>query len=94
MSFPGAAIKIIGEDKCLFYKVGDEFGLSDKAIFSHDGKPICLIFIGDIKELLAKYESSEVAHRCVSNCSGCTGMIRFECQRRKSQSVLNLATNS
>ncbi|OQX00653.1 MAG: hypothetical protein BWK80_61420 [Desulfobacteraceae bacterium IS3] len=83
MKFPGAAIKIIGEDKCLFYKVGDEFGLSDKAIFSYNGKPICLIFVGDIKEILAKHEVLKAAHRSVSDCSGCTGLIRFECQRRK-----------
>ncbi len=77
MSLPESVVTIIGDDKCPLYSIGDQFKLTGKSLFLPSGKPACLILVGDITEVLIRYESA-TAPRYVFDCSGCTGLIRLE----------------
>lgn len=97
MSSPEAIFKIIEDNKCPLYKLGDEFILTGKALLLDQKseksfittavikipseKPTCRILIGDITAVLIKYESLNTVNRCVINCSGCSGLIRLEYRR-------------
>jgi hypothetical protein len=76
-------IKVIGEDNCPVYKINDEFRLSGKSLFPPQEKPVCLILAGDIMAALIKFESVSDLCRSVFDCSGCSGLIRFEYVREK-----------
>lgn len=94
MSSPDAIFKIIEDNKCPLYKLGDEFRLTGKALLlDHKrektfittavikippDKPTCRILVGDLTSVLIKYESLTSVNRCVINCSGCSGIIRLE----------------
>ncbi len=89
-----AVFKIIEENNCPLYELGDEFKLSGKALLLKDrqektfittsvirmpsNKPACRILIEDITAVLIKYENMSNVHRCVTNCGGCSGLIRLE----------------
>ncbi|MDM8524674.1 DUF4388 domain-containing protein [Desulfococcaceae bacterium HSG8] len=83
MSSSEATIEIIGGDSCPLYKLGDELKLTGKALLPSHGKPTCLILAGDIMALLIKQEGMSVDDKTISDCSGCTGLIRFEYKKVK-----------
>ncbi|MEE4356231.1 MAG: DUF4388 domain-containing protein [Desulfococcaceae bacterium] len=99
MQIPKVSFKIIEENNCPFYKYGDEFLLSGKALLLEHkehrkfittsiidiprGKPECPILYGDISNVLIKYQSISKIPTYVMNCSGCTGSIRLEYDREK-----------
>ncbi len=99
MNFPEAIFKIIEDNKCPLYTLGDEFKLSGKALLLENreektfittsvikipsDKPACRILVEDITAVLIKYESMNNVHRCVINCSGCSGIIRLEFKQEK-----------
>ncbi|MEZ4525317.1 MAG: DUF4388 domain-containing protein [Desulfobacterales bacterium] len=99
MQIPKAVFKIIEENNCPFYKYGDEFLLSGKALLLEHkgerkfistsiidipaGKPECPILYGDISNVLIKYQSVAKIPTYIMNCSGCTGTIRLEYDREK-----------
>ncbi|OQX28421.1 MAG: hypothetical protein BWK80_00225 [Desulfobacteraceae bacterium IS3] len=76
-------IKVIGEDNCPVYKINDEFKLSGKSLFPPQEKPVCLILAGDIMAALIKFEGVSNTSRSIFDCSGCSGLIRFEYIREK-----------
>ncbi len=78
MSVPESSVRIIGDDKCPLYSVGDQFKIIGKSLFVPPGKPACLILVGDITEILIRYESTAATSRYLFDCSGCTGIIRLE----------------
>ncbi|MDM8524347.1 DUF4388 domain-containing protein [Desulfococcaceae bacterium HSG8] len=94
MSFPEAIFKIIEENNCPLYELGDEFRLSGKAVLLGDNeekkfintsvikmptdRPVCRILISDITAVLVEYGSMENIPKYVTNCSGCTGLIKIE----------------
>lgn len=94
MSQPEAVFKIVEENNCPLYDLGDQFRLSGKALLLKEkkektfittsvikmpsDKPACRILVEDITAVLIKYESMNSVHRCVLNCSGCSGIIRLE----------------
>ncbi|NJL58637.1 MAG: cyclic nucleotide-binding domain-containing protein [Desulfobacteraceae bacterium] len=78
MSVPESSVRVIGDDKCPIYSIGDQFKVVGKSLFTPAGKPACLILVGDITEILIRYESTSSSSRYVFDCSGCTGMIRME----------------
>jgi hypothetical protein len=106
MSHPEAIFEIIEENKCPLYKTGDEFRLSGKALLLKDkkdktfittsviklphDKPACRILIEDITAILIRYESMNSVHRCVMNCSGCSGLIRLEYKKAEEKIVQTL----
>ncbi len=99
MSAPEAVFKIIEENNCPLYELGDEFVLSGKALLLNSNnertfittsvikipgdKPTCRIIIEAMTSVLIKYESMSSVNRCVTNCSGCSGKIRIEYKRRE-----------
>lgn len=99
MSAPEAVFKIIENNSCPLYELGDEFALSGQALLLKSEKdktfittsviriPIdkaaCRILVEDITAVLIKYESMASVHRCVINCSGCSGIIRLEYKKHK-----------
>jgi len=78
-----SVIKVIGEDNCPVYKINDEFRLSGKSLFPPQEKPTCLILAGDIMATLIKFENMSDLSRSIFDCSGCSGLIRFEYIREK-----------
>ncbi len=78
MNFPEAAYKIIGENDCPLYKLGDELKLSGKSVLFPRDKSVCLILIEDIMEVHIKYEHTGNAGGYSFKCSGCTGSIRLK----------------
>ncbi|QTA90139.1 DUF4388 domain-containing protein [Desulfonema magnum] len=99
MSFPEAIFKIIEESNCPLYELGDEFKLSGKAVLVGDSeekkfintsvikipedRPVCRILISDITAVLVEYGSMESLPKYVTNCSGCTGLIKLEYNQEK-----------
>ncbi len=84
MEFPEAKLNIIGEDGCLYYKVGDEFRLSGHGLSCPPGKATCLILVQSLMEILVKYGKMDKARRSVFDCGGCkAGLIKFEYKGEK-----------
>ncbi len=101
MSHPEAIFQIIEENNCPLYELGDQFKLSGKALLLKEKKektfittsvirmpsekPACRILVEDITAVLIKYESMASVHRCVLNCSGCSGLIRLEYKKEEEE---------
>ncbi|MDM8524346.1 DUF4388 domain-containing protein [Desulfococcaceae bacterium HSG8] len=99
MSHPETIFKIIEENNCPLYELGDEFKLSGKALLSKVGRkrtfittsvikmphlrPPCRVLIEDLTRVLIKYERMENVEKCVTTCSGCSGLIRIAYNREK-----------
>ncbi|OQY58904.1 MAG: hypothetical protein B6245_09415 [Desulfobacteraceae bacterium 4572_88] len=99
MNNPEAIFNIIEENNCPLYHLDDQFKLSGKALLLKDkaektfittsvirmphNKPACRILIEDITAVLIKYETMNSVHRCVMNCSGCSGLIRLEYKKEQ-----------
>jgi len=81
MSHSRIRVKIIGNDACPFYEVGNEFTLCENSLVSPYGKPTCLILVSDITDVLKRYADVSEEARYIFNCSGCTGVIRLEYQK-------------
>ena len=79
-----ALFTIIEEKNCPLYRKGDNLILSEKTIVCPKGKEVCLILVRDMTQILfqmlgntGKSDSSKAQ---VYNCSGCTGLIKFQRQ--------------
>ncbi|MCP4104188.1 MAG: hypothetical protein GY749_01405 [Desulfobacteraceae bacterium] len=81
-----AIFKIIEEDNCPLYQLGDEFRLSDRALSLSEDKQACIILILDITELLLNRCNSEGfcndnESGYIFNCTGpgtnCPGVVRL-----------------
>ncbi len=80
MNFSEITFKIIEAADCPYYKLGEEFRLSDTAIFIPSNKPACVILVLDITEILLNKEGFEDFFKnspYIFQCSGCTGSIRM-----------------
>ena len=106
MSQAEAVFKIIEEKNCPLYEAGDEFKLTGKAvpveedekkfiitaiIRTPDDKAICRILVSDITAVLVEYESMESIAKYVTNCSGCTGLIKIDYQKGRRSSASSSA---
>lgn len=99
MSFPKGIFKIVKENDCPLYKLGDEFKLSGKALlvdhkmeetfFSTTviklppGKRPCHILFGNISKILIKYESMDNIPSKIFHCGGCTGFAKLSYRKEK-----------
>jgi CRP/FNR family transcriptional regulator, cyclic AMP receptor protein len=86
-----AQLKIIGEDNCPIYKMGDVFRLSRNLLFSQQRKPACIILTNDILEVWLKYGKEDADQRYVFNCSECTGRVRVEYIHKKEEKATDAA---
>jgi CRP-like cAMP-binding protein len=68
-------IRIVEENQCPLYHLGDEFGLKGNALDIPHDKRVCLILVKDITELMSK-QGGPVADE-IFYCSGCTGRIKM-----------------
>ncbi|OQY59170.1 MAG: hypothetical protein B6245_08070 [Desulfobacteraceae bacterium 4572_88] len=78
--------KIIGENNCPLYELGNEFYLSEDSFFPPKNKPPCLILVKDVIKVLKDHGGGEAFPKDeeaspIFNCSGCTGLIRFTYKR-------------
>jgi CRP-like cAMP-binding protein len=77
-----AIFKIIEDNHCPIYKVGEQLILSDKALSCPDNKATCLILVREMTQLLfnlmaLKNDTTLLASKTIFSCSGCTGLIKF-----------------
>ncbi|MCP4106354.1 MAG: cyclic nucleotide-binding domain-containing protein, partial [Desulfobacteraceae bacterium] len=80
--------KIIEDNDCPLYKIGDEFQLSDKIFLVPTGKAPCLILAKDVVGILGKIKSGEADNPDAEyKCTGCTGSIRFGYKKEDKPSV-------
>lgn len=97
-----AVFEIIDNNKCPFYKHGDVFCLSGKALLLDQKKAktfisttiikfpyeksSCRILIEDLSEILIKYKSVDRIPELKLYCSGCSGLVRLEYKGRQPNS--------
>ena len=80
MNFSEITFKIIEAENCPYYKLGEEFRLSDTALFVPPNRPACVILVLDITEILLNKEGFEDFLKnsaYIFQCSGCRGSIRL-----------------
>ena len=79
-----ALFTIIEEKNCPLYRGGDSLILSEKTIVCPKGKEVCLILVRDMTQILfqmlANKGKDDSTKAQVYNCSGCTGLIKFQLQ--------------
>jgi len=99
MSSNELIFELVTEDKCPFYKIGDEFKLSgyarllkiegDKTFISTaivrlpGSKQSCPILIGDLNKLLIQYEVIDKIPSTKMACGGCGGTVRLQSKMQK-----------
>ena len=79
-----ALFSIIEEKNCPLYRTGENLILSEKTIVCPEGKEVCLILVRDMTQILFQMLAGRGgdADTCnVYNCSGCTGLIKFQLQK-------------
>ncbi|OQX25342.1 MAG: hypothetical protein BWK80_16060 [Desulfobacteraceae bacterium IS3] len=81
--------KIIEDNNCPLYDLGDEFSLSDTALFLPQNKAVCLKLTQDISQMSRLEISPDTAAGPDSKdnfyCGGCTGLIRLSYKHKASQ---------
>lgn len=89
-----ALFTIIEEKNCPLYETGEGIILSEKTIVCPKGKEVCLILVRDMTQILfqmlAATEKPGDAQKHIYNCSGCTGLIKFQLQDKHSKTKLNV----
>ncbi len=99
MSYPEAIFKIVKNNNCPFYVLGDRFVLSGHSFSSESDdikkfnvnsavtfpkeKMICRTLVGNLLAVLILYETMSRIEECERNCRGCTGSVRFAFEKRK-----------
>ena len=87
MNIPETVLRIVGNRDCPMYEQGDMFTLSGRAFVPPEGKPVCMVLVGDIKADLVDLDRHEDDFAPIHQfpCSGpetdCEGEIRLEYQR-------------
>lgn len=80
MNPPEGSFKIIEDNNCPLYEIGDEFRLSGNALLLPRDRVICLILAEDIIKNINGYSEEfridSHADR-IFDCGGCTGVIRL-----------------
>ena len=95
MEFRNAIFIVTEELSCPIYNVGEEFMVRDLALTVESGKPVCLKMI---QGLIQGQEDSAVFEQFTQNgvkrakfeCSGCSGLIRFEYKKEKAFATLQM----
>jgi hypothetical protein len=91
--------RLIKDERCPFYKKGDEFRLSGNSLLLKldqentfittaivkipYGQETCRILVNDLTKILIEHESIDRIPSMVINCSGCTGKVRLEATKEK-----------
>jgi len=99
MSFPEVIFTLIEDSDCPLYDLGDEFRLSGKALLLGEedekkflssavikiphGKAVCRILVSDIMAVLIEYGGMGNVPKYVTNCTGCTGLIKIEYSKNR-----------
>ena len=94
MSVFETRFKIIVDNQCPFYELGDEFSLSGNALLLEFAKEktfvttaitkgpkekkTCRILVGDLTRILIEYESVDRIPSNDYQCSGCTGSVKLK----------------
>ncbi len=103
MSSPELSFKLIKESQCPFYEMGDEVKLSGNALLLRledqntfisqaivrfpSAKKGCRTLIGDLTNVLIKYENIDRIPSIEVDCSGCTGSARLQHKKGKAISA-------
>lgn len=87
MNFPESPneiiYRIIGDNNCPLYNLGDELKLSGTSLRFPRDKAACLILLEDIMEVHTKYEAVGGKSGYSFRCTGCTGAIRLKYHKEK-----------
>lgn len=79
-----ALFTIIEEKNCPLYRTGEGLILSEKTIVCPKDKEVCLILVRDMTQILFQMLAAKGkpldGEQHVYNCSGCTGLIKFQLQ--------------
>ncbi len=74
--------RISTDNNCPLYEKGELLTLSDKALSCPEGKATCLILVREMTTILFKILDAGLGSGQVMdktyNCSGCTGLIKFQ----------------
>jgi len=75
--------KITVDNNCPLYEEGELLTLSAKALVCPENKATCLILVREMTnllfELLDTDSEQSVKEKKIYSCSGCTGLIKFNC---------------
>jgi len=84
MSYSIIALTITVSNKCPLYQSGDEFRVSQNALFLPHGKPACLILASDIGRILMEISDQNAPEKDIRfDCEGCTGSISLTGKKEK-----------
>lgn len=95
MQFRNGIFIITEEDHCPLYNVREELKLSDGILSLTAGKPTCLALAKELVEIASAGNSYEnysqgMNQKAKFECSGCTGLIRFEYKKDKGFATLQM----
>lgn len=95
MGFLKASFEIIEEKDCPMYNLGDRFHLSGLAFNAPQEKATCLFLAREVTEFMIHKLGEEqfAPHkegRTIFNCSGCTGLIKFQLKKRQEEEYATL----
>ncbi|MDM8552902.1 DUF4388 domain-containing protein [Desulfobacterales bacterium HSG2] len=98
MNLLEASFKIVEDNSCPLYELGDEFKLSGDTLLLPYDKDACLILIENIKKFIAD-DLPEISYvvnysKDVFNCGGCTGLIILACEAVPAESIRKTRRNT
>jgi len=93
--FKNSIFIVTSEHNCPLYNAKEELEISENALKTSAGKPVCLILAQDIVELTSEQaiierQNDGVREQTEFQCGGCGGLIKFEYKKAKNFSTLQM----
>lgn len=93
--FKNSIFIVTDEHNCPFYNAREELEISENAMKTAAGKPVCLILVQDIIALTSEQamldrQSGGLGEQTEFKCGGCGGVIKFEYKKAKNYSTLQM----
>lgn len=93
--FKNGVFIITEENKCPLYNVSEEMNVEEGFLSLPAGKPTCLILAQDLlaitsPETLFEQYKSGIEEKVKFECSGCSGIVRFEFKKEKGYATLQM----
>lgn len=95
MRFRNGIFIITEESHCPIYNVGEELAIHEGVLTLPAAKPTCMTLANELIRIASEDESYEQLrdgrhHKTKFDCSGCTGLIRFEFKKDKGFETLQM----
>lgn len=93
--FKNSIFIVTDEHNCPFYNAKEELEISENALKTTTGKPVCLILAQDIVALTSEQaildrQTEGIGEQTEFKCGGCGGVIKFEYKKAKNYSTLQM----